>query len=310
MATIGNNDLENQTEAYVRLKWVDKDTILARAAAKVNLTLAVGAERPDGYHIFESLMATVTLCDRMVITRADRGIKITCNDPAVPVDSRNLVYRAASLLAWYGKVSPAIEIDLDKRIPTASGLGGGSSDAAACLIGLNTLWHLDLPVTKLSEIAAVLGSDVGFFLSGPLALCQGRGEQVHPLGCRWDFLAVIVKGSGHLSTDQVYRYHRVSDPNCFGLADDLANSLATNKPSELSSRFRNDLEPAAFRANGTLSNLRAELETCAAVPVRMSGSGTAMFATFDTRDQAGHFAEHIDRSYPELAWWLVKNNPW
>jgi len=234
-----DNSQEQDTTTDTQLRWVDDRTVQVHAGAKLNLTLAVGAERPDGYHSFESLMTTVTLCDEVVIRRAKPGIRIKCNDSAVPVDSRNLIYRAASLLAWYGKVSPAVELDLEKRIPTQAGLGGASSDAAASLIGLNAMWDLQLPIGKLHEIASVLGSDVAFFLSGPLAVCKGRGEQVYPLGHDWKFWAVIVQPADRLATDRVYRYHRVSDASCFGAADALAKLLVDGKASEVSEHFRN-----------------------------------------------------------------------
>lgn len=292
----------------------DEQTILVRSPAKINFTLAVGAERPDGYHMFESLMAAVSLCDDLVIRRGKPGISITCDQPDVPVDNQNLVYRAASLLAWSARISPAVEIELIKRIPTQAGLGGASTNAAAALLGLNELWELNLPLAKLHQISSVLGSDVNFFLAGPLAVCKGRGEVVEPVGVTWDFRAVIIQPRCRSATSEIYKYHRVSDRSCFGLADELAEVLCrceyNVRPSEMAERCRNDLETAAFRINGELGVLRAELEQCAGTPVRLSGSGSAMFAMFDQQDDALQFVQRINEKYPELASWLVQNNPW
>ena len=310
MAVIDDKLLHNGPRAPPRMQRLSDHSVLVRAAGKYNLTLAVGDERPDGYHAFESLMATVTLLDELTITRGDRGIRIRCDDPTVPVDGRNLVYRAAFLLAWCAKISAAIDVDLRKRIPTEAGLGGGSSDAAACLIALNELWDLNWPVSRLSHVAAVLGSDVSFFLSGPLAICRGRGEEVYPLAFTWPFWSVLVHPSDRLPTPQVYAHHRPSDPNCFGLADELAADLATHAVSQVADRFRNDLEAPAFRINGTLGTLREQLERVGHRPVRMTGSGTAMFAMFDGRDEAAAFLERAKGSYPEVAYRLVRNNLW
>ena len=310
MVTSQNNSTFDHITTHPRLTRLSDDAILARAAAKVNFTLAVGAERPDGYHMFESLMATVSLCDELIVRRSEPGIKVICDDPDVPVDSHNLVYRACSLLAWAARISPAVEIELVKRIPTEAGLGGASSDAAACLVALNELWGLDYPDSRLHQVGSVLGSDVNFFLAGPLAVCKGRGEQVSNVDCKWDFWAVLLKSPKKLSTGKVYKYHRVSDPCCFGLAERLAKQIPSDKPMELANRFCNNLEPAAFRVNDQLSQLRENLETSGKVPVRLSGSGTAMFAIFDSKDQAVQFVQRIKQSYPELAYWLVRNNPW
>jgi len=301
---------QEHTGVQPRLERLDDRTILVRAAAKVNFTLAVGAQRPDGYHAFESLMATVTLCDELTIRRGRSGIRIHCDEADVPVDTGNLVHRACSLLGWQAKVEPGVDMDLVKRIPTEAGLGGASSDAAACLLGLNELWGLHFPVEKLNEVAAVLGSDVSFFLSGPLAICKGRGEQVCPLNFHWEFWAVVIQPPGKLATRDVYKSHRVSDPSCFGLAEQLTQSLPGGRPSSVCGRFCNDLEPAAFRLNSGLEQLRANLEAGGQVPVRLTGSGSAMFAVFDTRDQAVQFVQRINQLYPALVSWLVKNNLW
>jgi len=308
MCPVHQGDVDNSVALRPRLRQVDGE-LLVRAAAKLNLSLAVGALRPDGYHAFESLMTTITLSDTLRVCRSDPGIRITCDAPAVPTDSRNLIYRAASLLAWYGRVSPAVAIHLEKHIPMQAGLGGGSADAAAALVGLNELWDLHLNPERLGEVAAVLGSDVKFFLLGPMAICRGRGELVEPLD-GWDFWAVVIQPVERLATEQVYRYHRVSDPCCLGLADDLARELPGQRASEAAERFRNDLEAAAFRANQDLGKLREELESLSETPVRLSGSGTAMFAILDSRDQADRLRRRINRSHPHLATWLVRNNPW
>ncbi len=300
----------NFVEHHQRASWLDSRTLLTRAAGKINLTLSVGARRPDGYHMFESLMATVTLYDDLLLKLSKKGLNLTCDDGAIPTGVDNLVYRASTLLAEQSDLEPNIDIELIKRIPTQAGLGGGSADAAATLLGLNELWNLGWPNDELVKLAAMLGSDVGFFLEGPLAICSGRGEQVRPLEFVWDFWAVIVKPKVSLSTAEVYKHFVPKENRPFLRAGRLAKLLPGSKPSQIYPYLENDLESAAFRVRGELGELRNQLEKSINVPVRLSGSGSAMFALFDTRDLAGQAMQRIQSFSTELNCWLVKNNTW
>ncbi|MGH7345206.1 MAG: 4-(cytidine 5'-diphospho)-2-C-methyl-D-erythritol kinase [Candidatus Rokuibacteriota bacterium] len=150
------------------------------AAAKVNLALEVLGRRDDGYHEIATVMQTVDLSDRLVLEEADvLELRTTASD--VPTDGTNLALKAASTLRDMAGVSRGVRITLDKRIPVAAGLGGGSTDAAAVLVGLNRLWGLRWPTARLAEAAVQLGMDVPFFLRGGVALGTGRGEQLEPL---------------------------------------------------------------------------------------------------------------------------------
>ena len=159
--------------------------LVMQAPAKVNLFLEVLAKRPDGYHDIETLMVAVNLFDTLKFREEPGGdIRLTCNHPDLSTGSDNLVIRAAALLKQQTGCEKGARIRLTKRIPLAGGLAGGSSDAAATLVGLNRLWKLGLTRARLTDLAKELGSDVAFFFSAPAAWCTGRGERVTPMRLR------------------------------------------------------------------------------------------------------------------------------
>jgi len=150
-----------------------------RAHAKINWDLRILGRRPDGYHEIDTVMVTVDLADEITLEPADR-LSLTCSDPALPCDEQNLIVKAALALASAAGVPPKARMHVQKHIPAGGGMGGGSSDAATTLLGLNQLWGLGWPRERLAGIAAHLGSDVAFFLYGGWCLCRGRGEVVEP----------------------------------------------------------------------------------------------------------------------------------
>ncbi len=161
------------------------DFLTVSCPAKVNLFLETRGVRPDGYHEIETVMQAVTLYDTVVLhPRSKGGIVFRCSDPSLPSGIDNLACRAAELLGREVSLPAGVSITLEKRIPYGSGLGGGSSDAAGVLVGLNELFGLGLPRERLCELCARIGSDVAFFVYGGTALCRGRGERVTPVEAR------------------------------------------------------------------------------------------------------------------------------
>ena len=301
------------------------------APAKINLHLRVGPLRADGFHPLLSWMVTVGLFDTLTLKRratqgmpAGRGtrddpVALTCDHPTLPTDGRNLVVRAAAALADQasrvgegstgGGITP-VSAFLSKRVPSGAGLGGGSSDAAAALVGLNRLWRLDLPLDRLHAIAASLGSDVPFFLHGPSSVCSGRGEVVRPTAppdmgrtggqaasAAW---AVLVLPKIELATPAVYRGF---DEMKLGRDADIADEpdwLAWSKlpAGDLMARLVNDLEPPAFALSPRLRELREALESGLGRIVRMSGSGSSLFTLCDGGVEEG---EALARRARDLA---------
>ncbi|MHC4333001.1 MAG: 4-(cytidine 5'-diphospho)-2-C-methyl-D-erythritol kinase, partial [Planctomycetota bacterium] len=180
--------------------------LLVRAPAKINLSLLIAGKRDDGFHEIETLMAKINLFDEILIEQGQKaGIELLCKGPHwAPEGEDNLVHRACRLLLESCGVQADIKVTLTKNIPAGSGLGSASSDAAAALIGLNRFLQLGTDQDCLNKLAAILGSDVAFFLNGPLALCTGRGERITKLDEPLDFVALVVLPNVSVSTKEVY----------------------------------------------------------------------------------------------------------
>ncbi len=253
------------------------------APAKINLTLQIVGRRSDGFHELVSWVALIDLCDRLHFSmEPGGGVLIRCDDRAVPSDESNLVARAAAALTAHGARGGA-SVELKKCIPIAAGLGGGSSDAAATLLGLNELWELGWPVERLAAIGAEVGSDVPVFVGGRQGVMRGRGEVVSPMERGWDGWVVLVVPPFGVSTREVYAGLR---PDDYAMARPEPESLAGLSADKLSERLFNDLEPAAFRIAPKLGQLRTFLSEETGRCVRMSGSGSTLFAIFDERGEA------------------------
>ena len=186
-------------------------SISLSAMAKINLDLRILGIRSDGYHDLRTIFQTLALSDRVTVTARRGPFVITCDDPDVPTDRTNLVWKAASLLRRLGarKAGPPrdLAIDLHKRIPAQAGLGGGSADAAATLLALNRLWQLDLDATTLARIGARLGADVPFFLVGGTALGLGRGDDIYPLDDLPGVHVVVLRPGFGVSTVEAYGWY-------------------------------------------------------------------------------------------------------
>jgi 4-diphosphocytidyl-2-C-methyl-D-erythritol kinase len=270
-----------------------------RAPAKINLHLRVGPARPDGFHPLVSWMTTISLFDTLEFQSThSHGVMLRCDDPALPTDETNLVMKAARALV--SGLAPqrqhslgGVEITLHKRIPSQAGLGGGSSDARAALVGLNRLWQLDLTSQQLAEIGAQLGSDVAFFQHGPSSVCTSRGEIVRSIPVPKAKWAALILPSIRLSTPLVYR--RFDELNREVEWDDQP---AWHQWAQLSARLLlprliNDLEPAAFSLEPKLALLREQIERIIDRPVKMSGSGSSLFTLFDEQKEAQDAAARI-----------------
>ena len=274
--------------------------ITLHAPAKLNLSLVVLARRPDGFHEIESLMVPVTLHDTLSLRAIPEpdvrlavrfGGRLARPEAAplrrdVPADESNLVVRAARLLAAAAGETRGLEIDLVKEIPSGAGLGGGSSDAAAALVGAARAWGIDWPRERLADLAARLGSDVPFFLVGGPAIASGRGESLVTVAGIPPLAAVIACPAAGLSTAAVYA-ECVPDGSRRGLAPRLAAALAAGDFRGAGTLMHNDLEPPACRlAAGVVVRLLEALARAGAVRPLLTGSGSACFALARTAAEA------------------------
>jgi 4-diphosphocytidyl-2-C-methyl-D-erythritol kinase len=256
-----------------------------RSYAKVNLGLEVLALRDDGYHELRTIFQTIDLHDDIVLRPRRRGVTVRCDHPLVPRDGTNLAARAAEALRAYGRVSSGVEIEIRKRIPVGGGLGGGSSNAAAVLLGLDRLWKTGLGPDGLHRLARRLGADVPYFLLGGTALGLSRGDEVYPLRRQLRVHVVVVDPGIHVSTARVFA--RLDA----GLTPRLnSNSIFyfVSRELEGAGGFRflvNDLEEAALEEAPALREqvrrIRAILLEEGACRAALSGSGASCFGLFE-----------------------------
>lgn len=274
------------------------DSLLVWAPAKLNLFLEVLGKRSDGYHEIETLMVTVSLYDRLSLKEdPSGGISLQCDadqgsaqrlrgdGPRLPAGADNLVFKAAELLRSRTGTSQGVLIRLAKQIPLAAGLGGGSSDAAATLVGLNRLWGLGLSKERLSGLAAELGSDVPFFLDAPAAVCRGRGEHVTPIELPLTPHFVVACPASGLSTADVYHAcEAAAAPRSSSeLLEALKRGNLTGPGKQL---LFNRLQRVAEQLCPAVERLRRLFSGLPTRGHQMSGSGTAYFALFPTRREA------------------------
>ena len=278
-------------------------TVVARAPAKVNVHLGVGPLRGDGFHELRTVYLAVSLLDTVTVRPGD-GLSLTVAgegaDGAVPTDRSNLVWRAAELLAESAGVAADAAMAIDKSIPAAAGLAGGSADAAAALVALDSLWGTRASRADLLDLAARLGSDVPFSLVGGLALGAGRGEHVTPVlsRTRWDWVLGIA-GEG-LSTPAVYgeldrlrAAGRVPDGTDLAAAEPVLVALRSGPPAALAAALANDLQAPALALRPDLGRaLRAATEAGAAAAL-VSGSGPTVAALADDEQHAHRLAAEL-----------------
>ena len=269
-----------------------------RAPAKLNLYLRVMGRRPDGYHEIDTLFERIDLADELTFEEHPRELRLTCTEPTLSCGENNLVLRAAELLRRTAGVSRGARIHLVKRIPIAAGLGGGSSDAAATLLGLNELWGLRLDGATLHELAATIGSDVLFFLTQePFAVGRGRGEICEPIASPIRLSHVLVAPGVPLSTKEIYAGAQFDLTAPKPSSTMLVHALRNGSLGELAKGLWNDLEPEAIRRCPLIEPLQLRLRELGCLSVRVSGSGSAVFGLCSS---VAH-AQAIARRLAEIA---------
>jgi 4-diphosphocytidyl-2-C-methyl-D-erythritol kinase len=276
--------------------------------AKINLYLRILGKRPDGYHELEMVMLPLAFGDELTLSVAPAGISLGCDHPALPVDDTNLVVRAAKKLAERCGVQRGANIFLSKRTPLAAGLGGGSSNAAMALEGLNKLWQLDAPRALLDEIAASLGSDINFFLQHGAAVCRGRGEQVETVPCQFSASVLLVNPGFGISTKWAYESWAKAAAGLTGSVPDasvLLRWLAGDDLDGVSRALFNSLEAPSVRKFPVLHLLKETMRSGGATGVLMSGSGATVFGLFAEARKAEQSAEQIRAEFGPSMWTCV-----
>jgi 4-diphosphocytidyl-2-C-methyl-D-erythritol kinase len=286
-------------------------TLERQSHCKVNLLLNILRQREDGFHELETVMHPVGVFDRLAFTRRERGIQLTCSEPTLPTDSRNLVYRAGEAFLQSARIQDGVSIELEKRIPMAAGLGGGSGNAATTLVGLNDLFGQPLTAKQLELIAASLGSDIPFFLQTKPALATGRGEQIQPLDffptLRGTAFVLIHPGFG-IATAWAYQ-HLAHYPDALhgqpGRAQKLISLLQSSDLGTAGAEFYNALEAPALHKYPLLRLYQEFLREHGAVATLMSGSGSTTFAICPTTTAAENLAEQFKKTFGCTVWLAV-----
>lgn len=278
---------------------------------KVNLLLNTLGRRPDGFHELETVLQPLRFFDRLSFLRVPQGIQLSCSVPGLPADARNLVYRAAALFLEAAGIKEGVRVELQKNIPLAAGLGGGSGNAATTLLGLNELFGGPLAPGELQRLAASIGSDVPFFLQSQPALATGRGERIEPLesfpSLKGAAFVLIHPGFG-IATPWAYQ-HLARFPHAVngrpGRAQELISRLRSADLAAAGAEFYNSLEAPALEKYPLLALFQEFLRANGAAAALMSGSGSTTFGVFPSQAAAEALVEKLKSRFGEANWMVV-----
>ena len=264
------------------------ESIQVKAYAKINLGLNVLGRRQDGYHEVRMLMQTIRLFDKLTVKMTQTaGITLKSNLSYLPCDDNNLIYRAAALFFEETKQRCGIHVTLEKHIPVAAGLAGGSSDAAATLTALNELYHTGLSLEELKQLGIRLGGDVPYCLMQGTALSEGIGERLTPLPAPPPAYCLVVKPPVSVSTRYVYEHLNLSDAPHPDI-DALLSALNNKNLALIAANLGNTLESVTIPLHPEIAAIKAELLEAGALGALMSGSGPTVFGLFSDRPKAEH----------------------
>jgi 4-diphosphocytidyl-2-C-methyl-D-erythritol kinase len=300
------------------------------AAAKINLYLEIIGDRPDGYHELVMVMQSVGLADRITVRSISTpDIRLRCTHPGLPSDQSNLAFKAATLLQHHFpaamKQHGGVEIVIEKNIPIGAGLAGGSSNAAAVLVGLDMLWQLGLTQSELQILGAELGSDVPFCIAGGTAIATGRGEQVDSLHGIDNLFVVLAKyQSLSVSTPWAYQAYRKAFASTYAdvkvesqnrreavRSGPMVNAIGHQDGAEIGRYLCNDLEKVVLPEYPQVQRLREVMTECSGLGTLMSGSGPTVFSLTTSQAEAEKIAEQVRSRLPDpdLGLWVAPFTP-
>ncbi len=259
-----------------------------KAYAKINLTLDVVGKRPDGYHLLETAMSSVSLFD-IVSAEKSGDIILSCSAPGIPLDGKNTCYKSAELFFSHTGISGGAKIHIEKNIPSQAGLGGGSSDAAAVLRMLNELYGAQLSYGELEKLASYVGADVPFCIRGGAAVCRGIGEDLSMIRLEKRYV-LLVKPRFGISTPEAYRSFDEKNLSSGRGTERFLEALSSGNDPYL--KLSNDLEAAID--NGYISSLEEKLLKAGADSAQMTGSGSCVFGIFRSGDSAGNAIKRFE----------------
>ncbi|MCK4913587.1 MAG: 4-(cytidine 5'-diphospho)-2-C-methyl-D-erythritol kinase [Planctomycetes bacterium] len=293
------------------------DALLVRAPAKINLSLLIAGKRPDGFHEIETIMAKINLYDEILIEKSQKkGIELVCTGKKwAPQNKDNLVYKAAEMLLENCSKKANLKITLKKNIPAGTGLGSASSDAAATLIGIQKFLKLTVSSQEIHAIAAQLGSDIPFFLGGPMAFCTGKGEKIKQLHKIFDFQAILILPNVSVSTKTVYANYEDNNKLYKELNVKINDYIRKNRIDLIVKMCANMLEVSCFNLNKELAELKFRVESSGIKSLCLSGSGSAMFFIIEKNDGENDGeklgkCQNISNQISGCETVFVRNNKW
>lgn len=284
------------------------NSIDLKSRAKVNLSIDVLGKREDGYHLVEMIMQTIDLYDKLKITEIEENsILIKSNSLDIPLNEDNIMYKAVNLLKNQFNIEKGIEISIEKNIPVAAGMAGGSSNAAAVLVGLNKLWNLGLSENELKDIGLKLGADVPFCITGGSALAEGIGEELTNIkGLPEDLNVLVCKPNIFVSTKEVYQSLNMDKVKRRPKNKELIDALQKEDVKFISENMVNVLEEVTSLKYSEIGQIEDIMIKNKALGSMMSGSGPTVFGLFDNKDCAIKAKEDLQAKYNQV--YLVKSS--
>ncbi len=284
------------------------NSIDLKSRAKVNLSIDVLGKREDGYHLVEMIMQTIDLYDKLKITEIEENsILIKSNSLDIPLNEDNIMYKAVNLLRNQFNIEKGIEISIEKNIPVAAGMAGGSSNAAAVLVGLNKLWNLGLSESELKDIGLKLGADVPFCITGGSALAEGIGEELTNIkGLPEDLNILVCKPNIFVSTKEVYQSLNMDKVKRRPKNKELIDALQKEDVKFISENMVNVLEEVTSLKYSEIGQIEDIMIKNKALGSMMSGSGPTVFGLFDNKDCAIKAKEDLQAKYNQV--YLVKSS--
>ncbi|MFT8315253.1 MAG: 4-(cytidine 5'-diphospho)-2-C-methyl-D-erythritol kinase [Clostridium sp.] len=274
--------------------------MLLKAYAKINISLDIIGKREDGYHLLKMIMQAIDLYDVMNINKIDNGIKLSCDKQYVPTDEKNIAYKAAKLFMDTYNIKSGISIEINKNIPVAAGLAGGSTDGAAVLRAMRDIFSIDVTDEELMELGLKLGADVPYCILGGTALCEGIGEKITPLKSFKNKILILVKPNFGVSTKEVYKNFDIERVFKHPDMNSLIKAMERDDLEFISNNMKNLLENVTIRKYSMLKNIKDSMLRYGALGSMMSGSGPSIFGFFDDMLKAQWCFEGMKEKYEEV----------
>lgn len=273
--------------------------MIAKAYAKINISLDIIGKREDGYHLLKMIMQSIDLYDLITVDKSKSGIYLSCNKSYIPTDDKNIAYRAAKLFMEEYNINGGVRININKNIPVAAGLAGGSTDGATVLRLMRDIYKPNILDSELERLAISIGADVPFCLNGGTVLCEGIGEIMTNIKTFKDKILIIVKPNFGVSTKETYRAFDLNKVAKHPETEQLIEAIERDDLEFICDNMKNLLENVTLNKYPIIKQIKRELMTLGAKGTMMSGSGPTVFAFFDDMLQAQKAYDNLNITYKE-----------